>query len=731
MKKKTIWTPLASLLLCLAICVSILPTANAISSSFFNTHTDWHFDLTKEPNRPMTQEEFIALTTAYSYWTVGVDGAAPVDRDGNRPSSWAEPYVFEAYKKGVIDPATLDYDATATLAFAMKFIVNSKGLYDINAINLYSFSGVEGLTTDEKLCLNTAVDYGILSYTPGMDVSVPLLRKDLETKYLIPGGNPAPVVTRQEKALNYRYSMAYVEDCYWDREEWIQLQDALVRNIEYFNMISLDSIYMTKDKLQEKKLLDPNAGNGYVADFIDGKHSDITHEILAYCKEQGIICLGGVLSWFDDSVFKDLLNNPSGMDQAVNELMTIVDVHNLDGLNMDIEFSGNTHRETYSALITKLSKALHAKGKLLMVSAGGNMRKTDELNSLYDYEVLRKYADLVSLITYDLHSFRLYNNGGTAGYLSNRTFTERCIRYAAMEIGAEKLLLGLASNGVCYNTTDHTAYNINYSEIERLMAVHGATPKMEDSVADDYYFSYVENGKNYLVYFESAAGTNRRIENVTAYGLGGTAFFHLQSENEEFFRAAAKKQTHLPFEDIDPSLWYGKGIEFAYDHHLFNGVSDSKFAPDGDMTRAMLVTVLWRYAGMPEEGNNGFTDVAEGTWYTQAVSWAAANGIVNGVGKNRFDPDGKITREQMAAILFRYASQNGANVGNRADLGSFPDANKVSGYAKDALQWAVAEGLISGVKAGSTTYLRPQGNATRAQVATILMRFVEGTAREE
>ena len=677
------------------------------------------------------QEEFIALTTSYSYWTVGVEGIAPVDRDGNRPSPWAEPYIVEAYKKGVIDPAKMDYDATATLAFATKFIVNSKGLYDINAINLYTFTGAVGLSTEEKLCLDTAVDYGILSYTPNMDVSVPLLRKDLEARYLIPSGSLSPVKSKESKALNYKHSMVFVEDCYWDREEWIQLQDALVRNIDYFNMISMDCIYMTKTKLQEKKSLDPDASNQFVADFIDGKHGDITKEMLSYCKGENVICLGGVLNWYDESIFMELLRDPAGIDQTVIELLAVVDTYGLDGLNMDIEISGNAYRDIYSALIKKLSRELHSRDKMLVVTATGSMRKEAELNSLYDYTVLRECADLVSLITYDLHSSRLYNNGGTAGYVSNRTFTERCIRYASLEIGAEKLLLGLASNGVCYNTTDHTAYNINYSEIERLMAVHGITPRMADDIADDYYFSYVEDGKDFIVYFESTAGTNRRISDVTAYGLAGTAFFHLQSENEQFFQAAARKQTHLPFEDVDPAQWYGEGIEFAYDNHLFNGISDSKFAPDGDMTRAMLVTVLWRYAGMPVEGSNGFTDVAEGTWYTQAVSWAAANGIVNGVGKNRFDPDGKITREQMAAILFRYASNNGVNIGNRTDLGGFPDASKVSGYAKDALQWAVAEGLISGIKAGNTTYLRPQGNATRAQVATILMRFVEGIASRE
>ena len=143
------------------------------------------------------------------------------------------------------------------------------------------------------------------------------------------------------------------------------------------------------------------------------------------------------------------------------------------------------------------------------------------------------------------------------------------------------------------------------------------------------------------------------------------------------------------------------------------------------MSRAMLVTVLWRYEGMPQEGENSFTDVPAGTWYTEAVQWAAKNGIVNGVGHGKFDPDGELTREQMAAILYRYAEGRDLDVTARGELSGFADASTVSGYAKDAIQWAVAEGLISGMKNSGRLVLAPSGSATRAQVATILMRFIE------
>lgn len=180
------------------------------------------------------------------------------------------------------------------------------------------------------------------------------------------------------------------------------------------------------------------------------------------------------------------------------------------------------------------------------------------------------------------------------------------------------------------------------------------------------------------------------------------------------------------FTDVEgPKHWTHKGIDFAVTHGLFSGMSATTFKPDTAMTRAMLVTVLWRYAGEPIEGTNSFTDVPNGTWYTAAVTWAAHNGVVAGVGNNKFNPDGKITREQMAAILYRYAKSNGIDTSKRTNLSSFPDSGKISGYAKEALQWAVAEGLVNGSTEGGITYLQPQGNATRAQVAAILMRFIQ------
>ncbi len=191
--------------------------------------------------------------------------------------------------------------------------------------------------------------------------------------------------------------------------------------------------------------------------------------------------------------------------------------------------------------------------------------------------------------------------------------------------------------------------------------------------------------------------------------------------------AAYAKLAGLPFTDVAASAWYFEAVRYAYEKGLFTGTTASKFSPDGTMDRAMLVTVLHRLAGTPAEaGGNAFADVAAGSWYEKAVAWASSKGIVTGVSETSFAPETGITREQLAAMLYRYAKAMGYDVSAKADLTAYNDGKAVSDWAADAMAWAVGEGLITGRTA---TTLAPQGGASRAEVATILWRFCEKTAK--
>ena len=177
------------------------------------------------------------------------------------------------------------------------------------------------------------------------------------------------------------------------------------------------------------------------------------------------------------------------------------------------------------------------------------------------------------------------------------------------------------------------------------------------------------------------------------------------------------------FSDVAPSDWFCEDVTFAVEEGLFNGTSDTEFSPNISMSRAMLVTVLYRMAeASAPYGGSTFTDVEEGQWYTDAVLWAAENGIVSGYGSGTFGVHDLVTREQLAAILYRYAAKQLFDVSASKDLAVFADCGSISSYAYDALSWANATGLISG---RTETTLAPKGTATRAEVAAILHRFAE------
>lgn len=177
-----------------------------------------------------------------------------------------------------------------------------------------------------------------------------------------------------------------------------------------------------------------------------------------------------------------------------------------------------------------------------------------------------------------------------------------------------------------------------------------------------------------------------------------------------------------PFIDISEDDWFYEAVNYAYNYQLMKGTSTYRFEPNASLTRAMMAQLLYNHYGSDAKGGNAFSDVPEGAWYADAVNWAADNGIVSGYGNGKFGPDDDISRQQMALILFNYAQFMGCDTDARAGLGNFKDASEVAGWAEDAMKWAVAETLVSGMGDGTVF---PNGTATRAEVATILMRFCE------
>lgn len=182
-------------------------------------------------------------------------------------------------------------------------------------------------------------------------------------------------------------------------------------------------------------------------------------------------------------------------------------------------------------------------------------------------------------------------------------------------------------------------------------------------------------------------------------------------------------RTVTPFTDVHLSDWFYESVSYVYWNGLMEGVTSYEFAPNATTTRAMVVQILYRMAGSPRvTGGSPFGDVSAGAWYADAVIWAEANDIVNGVSATRFDPNAPVTREQLATMLYRYAQYRHYNTsaGANTNILSYYDANHISEYAFSALQWVCGEGIVDGTGNG---YLSPQGQATRAQLAAMLMRF--------
>lgn len=245
------------------------------------------------------------------------------------------------------------------------------------------------------------------------------------------------------------------------------------------------------------------------------------------------------------------------------------------------------------------------------------------------------------------------------------------------------------------------------------------TPKANDGYVVDQVTVTDKNGNNITV-TQNADGTYSFVmPEKSAQPVDVKVTFKLDD--------AEKDCPSEKFTDVDQDKWYHEGVDYAIKNGLMNGTGADTFAPDATTTRAMVVTILYRLDGEPAVTKDiPFADVPAGQWYSNAINWAAANGIVDGYGNGKFGPDDTITREQMAAILYRYASYKGYSVSDLANLTGYTDAASVSEWASTAMRWAVAEGLIEGT---SATTLSPSGDSTRAEVATILMRFCEGVVK--
>ena len=268
---------------------------------------------------------------------------------------------------------------------------------------------------------------------------------------------------------------------------------------------------------------------------------------------------------------------------------------------------------------------------------------------------------------------------------------------------------------------DHVAW-IDRSDMEN------GTIRVSPNVADedDTVSIYVTPDTGYQL--DELIVEDEDGHDVTTSSLAsGTRYTFRMPDSDVTVTATFKSRSYSSnFTDVPRYEWYYEAVSYVASEGLMNGVSTTQFNPNGTASRAQIVTILWRLAGEPSALTGAFTDVPAGQYYSTAVAWASRQGIVTGVGNNRFEPNSNITREQLAVILYRYAQDAGYTTSASANITGYYDYARVNSYARTAMSWAVGAGLITGT---STTTLSPQDTATRAQVATILMRFCENIAK--
>lgn len=301
---------------------------------------------------------------------------------------------------------------------------------------------------------------------------------------------------------------------------------------------------------------------------------------------------------------------------------------------------------------------------------------------------------------------------------------------------------------VQWTTDDGTAvgepatFSVDLSGVAYYQAPsHGGSGSSGGSASTTYTLTFETNGGNAIAKVTKNKGTTIDLAQYAPTKSGATfegwyadkgltqkiTSVKLDANTTVYAKWTETPVSSLPFGDVKSADWFYNDVKYVYEKGMMAGTAADVFAPNATTTRAMIVTILYRLEGSPAvTGTSAFVDVPAGQWYTDAVNWAAANQIVKGTSATTFAPNDSITREQMAAILYRYAQYKGYDVTKKTDLSGYSDNSQVSAYAKDALAWANAAKLINGV---TNTTLAPQGNATRAQVSAILHRFCDGVVK--
>ena len=460
-----------------------------------------------------------------------------------------------------------------------------------------------------------------------------------------------------------------------------------------------------------------------------------------------LISVGG---WSDSQHFSDAAATAARREAFAASCVDFVVAQGLDGVDLDWEYPvsggapGTIHRpadkQNFTKLLQELRTRLDRQGRrdgkdysLTIAGAAGSWY----LNQIEAVKV----ADLVDhifLMGYDLHgpwdtsadfNAPLYTPSG-ASPQGKSSIADSVQAYLDKGIPAEKLVLGMPLYGYAYQGVS-SQNNGLYSTYTSAKSVSYRTLK-KNYLSNDAYRQYRHQeaqvpylyGSRTFISYDDAESLAAKAALARSRDLGGIGFWELSQDDGGELTAAASSAFRStwgnPFRDVAPGAWYEEAVRYVYEAGLMQGTTGTTFSPGRTSNRGQIAAILHRLEGSPRAGTPPFTDVAADSYCADAVAWAEKNNIVRGFEDGTFRPEGRITRQQLAAILFRYLEHRGADTAGRADLSRFSDTAAVADYAREAMAWAVSAGLLQGRSDGT---LDPAGSATRAQTAVILQRL--------
>lgn len=456
------------------------------------------------------------------------------------------------------------------------------------------------------------------------------------------------------------------------------------------------------------------------------------------------LSLGG---WDESAGFSDAAASAESRKIFARSCADLLARHGLDGVDLDWEYPvsggapGVVHRpqdrENFTLLLRELRQALDRQGrrdgKQYVLTIAGALDGS-YLNNI-EPQAVAETVDHIFLMAYDLHGpwdssadfnaplytpsdgpprYRASVDGGVSAWL-------------ARGVPAEKLVLGMPLYGYIYQGVSGRNGGL-YSRFDSAKSVPWDRVKSEYLNRSAYrQFRHEEAEVPYLygnrafLSYDDPDSVAAKAELARRRGLGGVGFWELsQDTGGDLIQSAWTAWNGGRFQDVPPDAWYAGAVERVCAAGLMKGTSPTAFSPGGTVTRGQIAAILHRLAGSPEVRGSSFSDVPAGAYYAEAVAWAARRGLVEGFYDGTFRPDLPVSRQQLAAILWRYAKLEKADSGARASLRGWLDAGDVGGYASEAMSWALAEGILQGTKDGT---LQPQGRAARGQAAVLLERF--------